>query len=204
VVLVSHNHYDHLDLPTLRRLMARDGPRIITGLGNHEFLESRGIGKSEDLDWWGEAPLSPSVRIRAVPAQHFSGRGFRDRDRSLWTGFVLSAESGSVYFAGDTGFGPHFEDIRKRTGSIRLALLPIGAFQPEWFMARVHLSPEEALEVHRLLSAGTSMGIHFRTFRLADDGEDLPAERIRAALAAHPEPAPRFWVPKFGEGQDIP
>jgi L-ascorbate metabolism protein UlaG (beta-lactamase superfamily) len=184
--------------------MKKDGPRIYSGLGNQRFLESRGVAKSQDLDWWEEAELSPGVRVRAVPAQHFSGRGFRDRDRSLWTGFVISGRSGSVYFAGDTGLGPHFEEIRRRSGPIRLALLPIGAFQPEWFMSRVHLSPEEALDVHRLLGAGTSMGIHFGTFRLADDGEELPAQRIRAALESHPGPTPRFWVPEFGEGRDIP
>jgi len=203
-ILISHNHYDHLDVPTLRRLAERDNPRIFTGLGNREFLESRGIGKSQELDWWNETELAPAVRLRAVPAQHFSGRGFRDRDGSLWMGFVIAGPSGSVYFAGDTGFGPHFEEIRRRSGPIRLALLPIGAFQPEWFMSRVHLSPEEALEAHRLLGAGTSMAIHFGTFRLADDGEDLPGERIRARLKAGPNPAPDFWVPEFGEGREIP
>ncbi|HVR83269.1 MAG TPA: MBL fold metallo-hydrolase, partial [Planctomycetota bacterium] len=202
VILISHNHYDHLDLPTLRSLAARDGPRILTGLGNREFLESRGIGKSQDLDWWEDADLGPGVRLRAVPAQHFSGRGLRDRDGSLWMGFVITGGAGSVYFAGDTGFGPHFQEIRNRCGPARLALLPIGAFQPEWFMSRVHLSPEEAIEAHRLLGAGTSMAIHFGTFQLADDGEDLPAERIRSALHVHSNPAPRFWVPGFGEGRD--
>jgi|SRR5579862_6723603 len=203
VVLLSHNHYDHLDVPTLRRLAARDHPRIFTGLGNRTFLESRRIGRSEELDWWGESEIAPGLRLRAVPAQHFSGRGLRDRDTSLWTGFVITGSSGTVYFAGDTGMGPHFEEIRERCGPIRLALLPIGAFQPEWFMSRVHLSPEEAIEAHRTLGAAASMAIHFGTFKLADDGEDLPAETIRQALREAPDPKPRFWVPGFGEGRTI-
>jgi len=203
VVLISHNHYDHLDLPTLRLLADRDHPQILAGLGNREFLESEGIGKSRDLDWWIEVDVAPGIRVQSVPAQHFSGRGLCDRDGSLWMGFVIRGSSGSVYFAGDTAFGPHFEEIRRRCGPLRLALLPIGAFQPEWFMSRYHMSPEQALDAHRSLGAGSSMAVHFGTFRLADDGEELPARRIREALAAHPEPKPRFWVPEFGEGRDI-
>jgi L-ascorbate metabolism protein UlaG (beta-lactamase superfamily) len=203
-ILVSHNHYDHLDLPTLRRLQAKGTPRLYTGLGNHDFLESRGIGRSRELDWWEGVELAPGVTVHGVPAQHFSGRGLRDRDRSLWMGFVIGGPSGSVYFAGDTAFGPHFEEIRKRCGPVRLALLPIGAFQPEWFMGRVHLSPEQALEAHRVLGAGSSMAIHFGTFRLADDGEEIPAQRLRAAVLLHPDPKPNFWVPGFGESRDVP
>jgi L-ascorbate metabolism protein UlaG (beta-lactamase superfamily) len=139
-----------------------------------------------------------------VPAQHFSGRGLRDRNGTLWVGFVIRGSAGSVYFSGDTGFGPHFEEIKRRCGPPRLALLPIGAFQPEWFMSPVHLSPEEALKAHRVLGAATSMAIHFGTFPLADDGEAVPAERIRESLKTDPNLAQRFWVPEFGEGRSIP
>jgi L-ascorbate metabolism protein UlaG (beta-lactamase superfamily) len=141
--------------------------------------------------------------VHAVPAQHFSGRGLFDRDCALWAGFVVTGPAGAAYFAGDTGFGPHFGQIRERFGPPRLALLPIGAYRPEWFMSRVHASPDEALEAHRILDAGTSVGIHFGTFRLADDGQDEPAERIEELLRESPPPAPRFWILRPGEGRDV-
>ena len=204
VVLISHNHYDHLDLPTLRRLAAEHRPRILVPLGNRRFFDGLGVRGAEELDWWQSVEIREGVRIEAVPAQHFSGRGMFDRDRALWAGFVASGPAGPVYFAGDTGFGPHFEEIRDRFGPPRLALLPIGAYRPEWFMSRVHISPEEALRAHRLLGAGTSVGIHFGTFRLADDGQDEPANRIEALRREGGASPPRFWVLGFGEGRDVP
>lgn len=204
LVLVSHDHYDHLDLPTLSRLRDTFGPRVVCGLGNGAFLADNGIGGAEDLDWWGSAAVTPEVTVTAVPAQHFSGRGLINRDRTLWAGFVLTGPAGAVYFAGDTGFGPHFAQIAERFGRVRLALLPIGAYRPEWFMARVHCSPDDALRAHETLSAGTTVGIHFGTFRLADDGRDEAPERVAALLAEIPEPRPRFWVLGFGEGRDVP
>ncbi len=202
-VLISHDHYDHLDLPTLSRLAATFHPQLFTGLGNRTFLEGQDLGTTRELDWWEEADLPGGLRLQAVPAQHFSGRGLCDRNDTLWAGFVIRGSAGSVYFAGDTGFGPHFEEIRRRCGSPRLALLPIGAFQPEWFMSPVHLSPKEALKAHRVLGAATSMAIHFGTFPLADDGEALPAEQIRQALGEDPDLMQHFWVPEFGEGRSI-
>jgi L-ascorbate metabolism protein UlaG (beta-lactamase superfamily) len=109
-----------------------------------------------------------------------------------------------VYYAGDTGFGSHFAEIRERCGPMRLAILPIGAFRPEWFMARVHVAPEEALEAHRIVEARTSLAIHFGTFRLADDGQDEAPQRLRAAMAASAETTAPFWIPEFGEGRDLP
>jgi L-ascorbate metabolism protein UlaG (beta-lactamase superfamily) len=204
VVLVSHNHYDHLDLPTLKRLATEHRPRILVPLGNRRVLDRAGVRGAEELDWWQLVEVRDGVRVAAVPAQHFSGRGMFDRDRALWAGFVTSGSAGSAYFAGDTGFGPHFEEIRDRFGPPRLALLPIGAYRPEWFMSRVHTSPTEALRAHRVLGAGTSVGIHFGTFRLADDGQDEAPERLEALLREGGAPRPRFWVHKIGEGRDVP
>jgi L-ascorbate metabolism protein UlaG (beta-lactamase superfamily) len=204
VVLLSHNHYDHMDLPTLRQLTDERRPRILAPLGNARTLERGGVPGAGELGWWETARVREGIHVHAVPAQHFSGRGLFDRDRALWAGFVVTGPAGSVYFAGDTGFGPHFAKIRERYGPPRLALLPIGAYRPEWFMSRVHMSPDEALSSHRILGAGTSVGIHFGTFRLADDGQDEPAERIGARLAEEAEPAPRFWILGFGEGRDVP
>jgi L-ascorbate metabolism protein UlaG (beta-lactamase superfamily) len=204
VVLVSHNHYDHLDLPTLRRLADERRPRIFVPLGNRGTLDRAGVDGSEELGWWRSANVRDGVEVYAVPAQHFSGRGLFDRDRGLWAGFVVTGPAGAMYFAGDTGFGPQFGQIRERFGPPRLALLPIGAYRPEWFMSRVHMSPDEALRAHEILDAGTSVGIHFGTFRLADDGQDEPAERIEELLRKGEQPPPLFWVLGFGESRDVP
>ncbi len=203
-VLVSHNHYDHLDVPTLKRIAKEQRPKLFAGLGNKQLLDEEQIEGAVDLDWWDEVPLSSDVKLTAVPAQHFSGRGPFDRDGTLWLGFVISGPAGRVYFAGDTGFGPHFQQIFERFGPVRLALLPIGAYRPTWFMSPVHISPAEALKAHQVLRAETSVGIHFGTFPLADDGETEPLEELEKQLAALAEPKPRFWVLGFGEGRDVP
>lgn len=203
-VVISHNHYDHMDLPTLRRLGQSFAPRVIAGLGNARFLQANGIANSGDLDWWQSIELRNGVRVTAVPAQHFSNRGMADRDATLWAGYVIEGSGGYAYFAGDTGYGPHFEQIRARFGRPRLAILPIGAFAPEWFMAPVHISPAEAVKAHQVMDAGRSLAIHFGTFRLADDGQDEPVERLveaREGAGVDPE---HFWVLDFGEGRDVP
>jgi L-ascorbate metabolism protein UlaG (beta-lactamase superfamily) len=204
VVVISHNHYDHLDLPTLRQLADEHRPRFLVPLGNESTLTRGGVSGAEELGWWESARVGGGIHVHAVPAQHFSGRGPFDRDRALWAGYVITGSAGATYFAGDTGFGPHFGEIRERYGPPRLALVPIGAYRPEWFMSRVHMSPDEALSAHRILDAETSVGIHFGTFRLADDGQDEPAERIAALLAEGDGPPPRFWILGFGEGRDVP
>jgi L-ascorbate metabolism protein UlaG (beta-lactamase superfamily) len=204
VVLISHNHFDHLDLPTLERLASTFRPRFIVPLGNHDLLAERQIQRIHELDWWQSFALSERTRVSAVPAQHFSQRGVHDRDASLWAGFVIESQAGSVYFAGDTAWGPHFAQIRQRFGPPHLALLPIGMFEPEWFMQPVHLSPEQALQAHGVLQSEVSVAMHFGTFQLADDGQREPQERLLAAIAKAGEPAPRFWVLDFGEGRDLP
>src|SRR5262249_34122974 len=142
-ILVSHNHYDHMDLATLRRLASRgpDSPPVFVGLGNAAFLERERVPRARDLDWWQSASLPGGVTGTAGPARHFSSRSPFDSDRTLWCGFVVSGPSGSYYFAGDTGWGSHFEEIGKRFPGLRLAMLPIGAYRPRWFMAPVHIDP---------------------------------------------------------------
>ena len=197
VVLVSHNHYDHMDLPTLTRLDQEHHPRFFTGLGNAATLAKSRI-KATELDWWQSLPLSDSVTLHGAPAQHFSSRGTCDRNYTLWMGFVLTSPGGPIYFAGDTGFGSFFADIARRFGPPRLSLLPIGAYKPEWFMGPVHLSPSQAVEVHDILGSQTSIAMHFGAFRLADDGQDDPGTALAAALAAHREPRPDFRLPDHG------
>jgi L-ascorbate metabolism protein UlaG (beta-lactamase superfamily) len=203
-VLVGHNHYDHLDLPTLRRLQQAHRPHFFCGLGNKALLERAGLERVSELDWWQTARLGESVELVAVPVQHFSNRGLFDRDRTLWLGYVVRGPAGMAYFASDTGSGPHFTEVRRRLGAPRLAVLPIGAYRPEWFMSAVHVSPAEALTAHLALGAGTSVGMHHGTFSLADDGQDEPAAALHAALERHPEPRPRFWTLEFGEGREVP
>ena len=200
IVLLSHNHYDHCDLPTLKRLARTHQPKLVVPLGNRVFLERRGVPVVQELDWW-DATRIGELTITAIPVRHFSGRGLFDRDRSLWCGYGIETPSGSICFAADTGYGEQFTEIRGRFGTPRLALLPIGAFRPEWFMSRVHMSPEQALHAHFDLGAQTSVATHFGTFQLADDGETEPVERIAAALREVPDT--RFWVLGFGEGRDV-
>lgn len=180
LVLLSHNHYDHLDVATLKRIQARDQPRFIVPLGVAALLGGTGIRTEKEMDWWDTA--GP---ITCVRAQHFSARGISDRNRTLWCGYWISTPAGAVYFAADTAFGPHFEEIRKRLGRPRIALLPIGAYKPEWFMSPVHMSPVQAVEAHRILAPERSVAIHWGTFQLADDGYDEPVVDLRKALAEH-------------------
>jgi L-ascorbate metabolism protein UlaG (beta-lactamase superfamily) len=203
LVLLTHNHYDHLDLPTLRRLHREHAPRFVVPLGVGPYLAEFDVGPVTEMDWWQEEPLPDGVALTCVPAQHFSGRGLRDRDGTLWCGYVLRGPAGVVYNAGDTGFGRHFEQIAARFGAPRLALLPIGGYLPSWFMSPVHISPEEAVRVHQALGARTSVAMHFGTFRLADDGEAAPVEGLRAALARLGG-AGDFWALAPGEGRDVP
>lgn len=203
-VLVSHNHYDHLDLATLGRLVRRDDPRIFTGLGVPDLLARKHLGRATPLDWWQSVKLEAGLSITSVPVQHFSGRGLADRNATLWTGFVVSGPAGPVFFAGDTGYGPHFREIGRRFPGIRLAILPIGAYRPEWFMGPVHETPAQALDTMRDLGASTALGMHFGTFELTDEGQDEPPREIARLLAAAPDPKPRFWVLGFGEGRDVP
>ena len=194
-VLLSHNHYDHLDLATLGRLADRGQSQFIVPTGVAPLLGSRKIGPVHELDWGESVPL-PGALVHSVPAVHFSARGIFDRNRTLWCGYVIEAAGHIVYFAGDTAFGDHFALIRERFGPPRLALLPIGAYEPRWFMSPVHMAPDEAVRAHEILGARTSIAIHHGTFQLGDDGIDTP--RARLALCA---PGDSFLV--LNNGQSV-
>jgi L-ascorbate metabolism protein UlaG (beta-lactamase superfamily) len=215
VVLVSHNHYDHCDIGSLQKLDAAFSPTFIVPLGVKALLVKHGVGAQAnaqmgaqaggrivELDWEQETSVSGApLRVHCVPARHFSGRGVSDRNASLWCGFVIeNLQSGeAVYFAGDSGYGDHFKRIGERFPAIACALLPIGAFRPEWFMARVHISPKEAVQAHQDLRARFSLGIHFGAFPLADDGENEPIEELRRALDNAGLPRESFRAIDFGE-----
>lgn len=204
VVLLSHDHYDHMDVPTLRRLAERFHPRIVTGLGNARYLAARGVPGAVDVDWWQSVDVAPGVRVTGVPAQHWSARSLADKWRRLWLGFVVESPSGPVYFAGDTGFGAFFPQIRDRFARFRLAILPIAPQRPRAAMAPRHASATDAVRIDSILGASTAMAIHWGTFRQGDDAQDEPADSLRAALAARGPAAPRFWAPRNGEWLLVP
>jgi L-ascorbate metabolism protein UlaG (beta-lactamase superfamily) len=197
-VLISHNHYDHLDLPTLRRLAARGDSKFIVPVGCGRLLRTENIGPVRELDWGESLPMQ-GFAVHCVPALHFSSRGIFDRNKSLWCGYVIDCRERLVYFAGDTGFGRHFAQIREKFRPPDLALLPIGAYEPRWFMSPIHMAPEEAARAHQILGARTSIAIHHGTFQLADDGLDTPQKQLNAG--GRPE---SFLVLKNGEFADIP
>jgi len=198
LVLVSHNHYDHLDVGTLRAI---DKP-IVTPLGNAALMRRHGIREAIDLDWWETTRHANGMKTTVVPSRHFSARALSDRNRTLWGGFVISGPSGHVYFAGDTGWGGHFAEIGRRFAPIRAALLPIGSYLPRWFMQSAHIDPAQAVDAHFALGARTSVAIHFGTFALGDDGEYDPLRDLHAALAGKGNPP--FLVLDQGEGRDLP
>jgi L-ascorbate metabolism protein UlaG (beta-lactamase superfamily) len=201
-VLLSHNHYDHCDLRTLRRIAARFDPLVVTPLGNAPLVRSAGIRRVEELDWWASATGAP-LPITLTPAYHFSARTPLDRNRALWGGFMLTAGGARIFFAGDTAYGPFFRDIRRRLGPIDLALLPIGAYEPRWFMRAVHMNPEEAVQAHVDLEAPRSLGMHFGTFQLTTEGIDEPLRALEEARRARNIDASRFGTLRFGGSETV-
>ena len=198
LLLVSHCHYDHLDLPSLSDVQARWSPVTATGLGNGRHLAKAHIGEVHELNWW-QAISARGATVTYVPAQHFSARTLFDRNRALWGGFVVEANGLAVYFAGDTGYGAHFGEIRSRFPCIDVALLPIGAYEPRWFMSFHHMNPAEAVRAHLDLGAGLSIGMHYGTFQLADEEIDAPLEGLAIARAASGVLDTRFRTLQIGE-----
>ncbi len=202
LILISHNHYDHLDIETLQRLQQRqpegEAPLLLVGLGVGGLLKANGIRHYRELDW-GQAVTHKGLRFVFSECRHRSGRGLRDQMKTLWGSFVVQSATGNIYFAGDTGYGPHFKKARQQYGPFRLALLPIGAYKPRWFMAAVHLNPAEAVKAHLDLGSEQSVAIHFGTFRLTYEGIDQPVIDLHHALRAQAIDKSAFWVLDFGE-----
>jgi L-ascorbate metabolism protein UlaG (beta-lactamase superfamily) len=207
-VLVSHDHYDHLDAPTIERLAQRDHPKFIVGSGVATRLTSIDIPARDitELDWWNEINVAGArMRIIFVPARHGSGRGPFTEACTLWGGFVIATPDEEVYFAGDTGLGAFVDEIAARFSRIRLAILPIGAYEKRWFMKTQHMNPEDAVLVHRKLRAAQSMGIHYGTFaEHPEQAIDAHEKDLAAALASQAIEPSRFWVLGFGEARSVP
>ena len=171
-----------MDLATLKKLNEKFQPRFVVPLGNKTYLDKCGLSNVAELDWWGSFDVNTDVKVSCTPAKHFSGRGLFDQNKSLWASYVISLGKHSIYFGGDTAYSPHFRVIRERFGRPDLAFLPIGAYQPEWFMRLVHMNPEEAVQAHRDLGARQSIGIHYGTFQLTSERIDQPVEELENAL----------------------
>ncbi len=205
LVLLSHNHYDHLDDRTVRRLAAHH-PRAtwLTPLGLGGFVRRRGARDVSEHDWWQETRVGPAV-VACVPAQHFSSRGLRDRGTTLWCGWVVLSDAHRVFFAGDTAYHPEFARIGKRYGPFDLALLPIGGYEPRWFMRAVHMNPEEAVRAFQDLGGSRTVLVpmHWGTFKLTDEAMDEPPVRTRAAWGAAGLAPERFWLLAHGESRAL-
>ena len=197
LLLVSHNHYDHLDIQSLRAIARAHQPRVLTPLGNGPLLERQGLAGVTECDWWDVAEIGNGARVVATPAQHWSARGLLDRNRALWSGFIVETAEHKIYFAGDTGYAPHFKEIRARRGVMDLALLPIGAYEPRWFMKDQHMNPDDAVMAHLDLQTEQSIGMHFGAFQLTDEDFDAPVRELEAALRKHE--AAHFDVMEVGE-----
>ncbi|MFA6961179.1 MAG: MBL fold metallo-hydrolase [Opitutaceae bacterium] len=202
VVLLSHDHYDHCDRASLRRLWQRHAPLALTPLGNAPLLRSAGFAPNRiiELDWWQSHPVSPGLNITLTPARHWSNRLRGPRNGRLWGGFFLNAPDASVFFAGDTAYDDtFFRDIRQKLGAPDLALIPIGAYAPRWFMKEQHCDPSEAVQIHRELEARLSVAMHWGTFPLTDEGFAEPPLELARALAANGLPSDIFRVTAPGE-----
>jgi L-ascorbate metabolism protein UlaG (beta-lactamase superfamily) len=197
IVLLSHNHYDHMDLPSLREIQRRHAPGFVTTLGNAPALRHLGIVSTE-LDWWQHVTVR-GLRVTATPARHFSARTPFDRNRTLWAGFMIQTDEGQILFAGDSGMGSHWRDIRARLGPPGIALLPVGAYEPRWFMAAAHMNPAEAVQAHHDLGAHRSVGMHFGTFQLTDEAIDAPLQALTEARDAAGLQEEHFTTQGFGE-----
>ncbi len=200
LLLISHNHYDHLDVETLRQANALWSPRALTSLGTDTLLvDDVGLADVAALDWWQQVRVG-EVLITYVPAQHFAARGLFDRNHALWGGFVIQAVGRTIYFAADSGYCPHFVEIGQRFPQIDMALLPIGAYEPRWFMRPMHMNPDEAVQAMLDLGARQAIAMHYGTFAgLTDEGIDDPVIALKASLTARHVPSDRFRTLAFGQ-----
>jgi N-acyl-phosphatidylethanolamine-hydrolysing phospholipase D len=214
VVLISHNHYDHLDDQSVQALNTQPGgaPLFVVPLGLKAWLAGRGIVNAVELDWW-QAHKVGGTQIVLTPVQHWSGRGLGDRLETLWGGYAVFAPDLHLYFSGDTAYSKDFADTRARFaerqtdalgGGFDIALVAVGAYEPRWFMASQHVNPAEAVQIHRDLGAKRSMGVHWGTFSLTDEALDEPPKHLAEARRAQGVADDRFFVLAIGETRELP
>lgn len=204
VVVISHNHYDHLDVGTIEALAGQAGgpPLFLVPLGVELWFEDLDIENVRAMDWWESIALR-SLSIHFVPVHHWSARGLGDRNETLWGGWVLKSPDTSVFFAGDSGYSRDFAEIGARFGGFDLALIPIGAYEPRWFMKEQHVNPEEAVQVHWDLKARRSVGIHWGSFELTDEALDQPIIDLARALKKFDVDPDVFKLLQHGQTMEI-
>lgn len=200
IVILSHNHYDHTDLPTLKQLEEKFHPLVFTGIGNRKLLLAEGLKNVKEMDWWEEIKTN-DLSITFTPTQHFSGRGLFDRDETLWGSYLISGEKEKVYFGGDTGYYSHFREISERLGPIDVAILPIGATEPRWMMEPVHVDPIQAVQAFVDLKAKYMVPMHYMTFVLSDEALDSPVPRTKEELKRSGISEDHFIPLKIGESR---
>ncbi len=198
LVLISHDHYDHLDMATVTRLAEVQRPLFLVPLGLQAWFRERGITRVEELDWW-QSRTFDGLTLTFLPAQHFSGRGLRDRNRRLWGGWAVAGQTKRLYFAGDSGYYDVFKEIGRRLGPFDLAAIPIGAYRPASIMEAHHTSPEEALQVLLDVGGRHMVGIHWGTFDLAEEPIEEPPRRVEAEARRRGLDPDRIWLLKHGE-----
>ena len=210
LILLSHNHYDHLDRPAVKRLVRLHPDAAWVGpLGLARYVRPWGVRSLIELDWWQETSIK-GVRVTGTPARHFSARGVRDRNRSLWCGFALESAGFRLYFAGDSAYHPEFGEVGTRCGPFDLVMIPIGAYDPRWFMQVVHMDAEEAVRVYQEVIADhpgatqpLMLGIHWGTFRLTTEAMDEPPRRVAARWREARLDPGKLWIAKFGETREV-
>lgn len=201
MVLISHDHYDSLDRGTILRLLRRKGGEktlFMVPLGLKEWFRGLGVERVLELDWWDEHELE-DFRIIAVPLQHWSKRGFFSRNKTLWAGWVIQSHDFRFFFVGDSGYAPHFKEIGRKLGPFDLSLIPIGAYEPRWFMRHHHITPEEAVQAHLDVGSRKSVAIHWGTFILTDEPLDEPPKRLERAKIERGLSNEAFLVLRHGQ-----
>jgi N-acyl-phosphatidylethanolamine-hydrolysing phospholipase D len=196
-VLISHCHYDHLDEPTLKDLGGR--PKYWLPAGLAPWFQRRGITRCQQMDWWQATSMAHGIELSCVPAQHFAARTAFDRNHTHWCGWVIRSATRAIYFAGDTGYCPVFNEIGVRLGGFDLSMIPIGAYRPRWLMRPIHVDPHEAVQIHLDVGSRRSVACHWGTFALTDESLNEPPRLLEQALAERSIPAEHFRALKFGE-----
>lgn len=204
VILISHDHSDHLDAATLERFANAGGkqPLVLAGLGNSELLKSLGLTNTQDMDWQ-ESVKFEELEFVFSECKHRSGRGIVDQMTTLWGAYVIKTPAGNLYFAGDTGYSPHFKETGNRYGPFVLSMLPIGAYEPRWFMKDVHTNPLEAVQAHLDLRSEFSLGMHFGTFQLTYESIGQPLRDLEVALTELEVDPAKFQAIKPGDSLAI-
>jgi L-ascorbate metabolism protein UlaG (beta-lactamase superfamily) len=202
VVLISHNHYDHLDKNTILALQKEHTPQFIVPLGVSHFFKRLGIQNVIEIDWDEEIEFK-SLKIKGTPAVHFSSRGAFDQNKTLWCGYLIKG-SKNIYFAGDTGYDENiFKKIGQENPSLDLSIIPIGAYKPNWFMSLIHTNPDEAVKIHVDLKTKQSVATHFGTFALADEGQGEAGKDLKVALGTYKISNEKFLIPEEGVFYDF-